>query len=85
MPLSLIIAILRETFGLDVDSVGITLRQLLTAEELLFVGSVETSLLNQHAFSSLKLAMTFAFRKSESNASPPLSASRLCGRSVQCR
>jgi chemotaxis protein methyltransferase WspC len=73
MPLSLIIAILRETFGLDVDSVGITLRQLLTAEELLFVGSVETSLLNQHAFSSLKLAMTFAFRKSESNASPPLS------------
>ena len=50
-----------------------SLRKLLTAEGLLFVGSAETGLLNQHAFSSVKSAMAFAFRKSESAASPPLS------------
>ena len=45
-----------------------SLRQLLTADGLLFVGSAETSLLTQHGFSSVKLPMAFAFRKSESVA-----------------
>jgi chemotaxis protein methyltransferase WspC len=44
------------------------LRQLLTGEGLLFVGPAETSLLTQHSFSSVKLPMAFAFRKSESVA-----------------
>ena len=42
------------------------LRQLLTADGLLFVGSAEMGLLTQHRFSSVKLPMAFAFRKSES-------------------
>jgi chemotaxis protein methyltransferase WspC len=41
------------------------LRQLLTADGLLFVGAAETSLLTQHCLSSVKLPMAFAFRKSE--------------------
>jgi chemotaxis protein methyltransferase WspC len=41
-----------------------SLRQLLTAEGLLFVGSAETSLLTQHGFSPVKkMPMAFAFRK----------------------
>ena len=44
------------------------LRQFLTADGLLFVGSAETGLLKQHGFSSAKLPMAFAFRKSESVA-----------------
>ena len=42
-----------------------SLRQLLTADGLLFVGPAETGLLTQHRFSSVKLPMAFAFRKSE--------------------
>jgi chemotaxis protein methyltransferase WspC len=42
------------------------LRPLLTADGLLFVGSAETGLLTQHRFSSVKLPMAFAFRKTES-------------------
>jgi chemotaxis protein methyltransferase WspC len=42
------------------------LRQILTVDGLLFVGSAETGLLTQHRFSSVKLPMAFAFRKSES-------------------
>ena len=43
-----------------------SLRQLLTANGLLFVGAAETSLLTQHhGFSSVKLRMTFAFCKRE--------------------
>lgn len=42
-----------------------SLRQLLTADGLLFVGSAETGLLTQHSFSSVKkMPMAFAFRKS---------------------
>ncbi len=48
------------------------LRQLLTADGLLFVGSAETSLVIQQRFSSVKLPMAFAFRKSESVTSDPL-------------
>jgi chemotaxis protein methyltransferase WspC len=44
------------------------LRQLLTADGLLFVGSAETGQLTQNGFSSVKLPMAFAFRKSESLA-----------------
>jgi chemotaxis protein methyltransferase WspC len=45
------------------------LRQILTADGLLFVGSAETSLLTQHSLSSMKkLPMAFAFRKSASVA-----------------
>jgi chemotaxis protein methyltransferase WspC len=41
------------------------LRQLLTADGILFVGSAETGLLTQHGFSSVKKKpMAFAFRKS---------------------
>jgi chemotaxis protein methyltransferase WspC len=41
-----------------------SLRQLLTADGLLFVGSAETGLLTQHSFSSAKkMPMAFAFRK----------------------
>jgi chemotaxis protein methyltransferase WspC len=41
-----------------------SLRQLLTADGLLFVGSAETGLLTQHSFSSAKIMpMAFAFRK----------------------
>jgi chemotaxis protein methyltransferase WspC len=41
-----------------------SLRQLLTANGLLFVGSAETGLLAQHSFSSAKkMPMAFAFRK----------------------
>jgi chemotaxis protein methyltransferase WspC len=43
-----------------------SLRQLLKADGLLFVGSAETGLLSQHRFSSVKLPMAFALRKSES-------------------
>ena len=42
-----------------------SLSQFLTADGLLFVGSAETGLLTQHGFSSVKLPMAFAFRKSE--------------------
>jgi chemotaxis protein methyltransferase WspC len=42
-----------------------SLRRLLTADGLLFVGSAETGLLTQHRFSSVKLPMAFAFRRSE--------------------
>jgi chemotaxis protein methyltransferase WspC len=42
-----------------------SLSELLTADGLLFVGSAETGLLTQHGFSSVKLPMAFAFRKSE--------------------
>jgi chemotaxis protein methyltransferase WspC len=46
-----------------------SLRQLLTADGLLFVGSAETALLTQHGFSSVKkMPMAFAFRKSASVA-----------------
>ena len=46
-----------------------SLRQLLTADGLLFVGSAETSLLAQHSFASVKkMPMAFAFRKSASAA-----------------
>ncbi len=44
------------------------LRQFLTGDGLLFVGPAETSLLAKHRFSPVKLAMAFAFRKSESVA-----------------
>jgi chemotaxis protein methyltransferase WspC len=41
-----------------------SLRKLLTADGLLFVGSAETGLLTQHSFSSAKkMPMAFAFRK----------------------
>jgi chemotaxis protein methyltransferase WspC len=50
-----------------------SLRQLLTADGLLFVGSAETALLAQHGFSSVKkMPMAFAFRKSASVAFHPL-------------
>lgn len=42
-----------------------SLSEFLTANGLLFVGSAETGLLTQHGFSSAKLPMTFAFRKSK--------------------
>src|ERR1700722_11687 len=46
-----------------------SLRQLLTADGLLFAGSAETSLLTQHSFASVKkMPMAFAFRKSASVA-----------------
>jgi chemotaxis protein methyltransferase WspC len=46
-----------------------SLRQLLTADGLLFVGPAETGLLTQHSFSSVKqMPMAFAFRKSASVA-----------------
>ena len=45
-----------------------SLRQALTADGLLFVGSAEMSSLTQHGFSSAKLPMAFAFRKTESVA-----------------
>jgi chemotaxis protein methyltransferase WspC len=49
------------------------LRQILTADGLLFVGSAETSLLTQRGFSSVKkMPMAFAFRKSTSVAFHPL-------------
>jgi chemotaxis protein methyltransferase WspC len=49
------------------------LRQILTADGLLFVGSAEASLLTQHSFSSVKkMPMAFAFRKSASVAFHPL-------------
>jgi chemotaxis protein methyltransferase WspC len=48
------------------------LRQLLTADGLLFVGSAETGLPTQHGFSSAKLPAAFAFRKSASVAFPAL-------------
>jgi chemotaxis protein methyltransferase WspC len=41
-----------------------SLRQLLTADGLLFVGAAETSLLTQRYLSSVQLPMAFAFRKS---------------------
>jgi chemotaxis protein methyltransferase WspC len=51
-----------------------SLRQLLTADGLLFVGSAETSLLTQHSFTSVKkMPMAFAFRKSASVAFHALS------------
>jgi chemotaxis protein methyltransferase WspC len=43
-----------------------SLRQLLTADGLLFVGPAETALMSEHQFSSVKLPMAFAFRKNES-------------------
>jgi chemotaxis protein methyltransferase WspC len=45
-----------------------SLRQVLTADGSLFVGSAEANPLTQHGFSSMKLPMAFAFRKSESVA-----------------
>jgi chemotaxis protein methyltransferase WspC len=42
------------------------LRQLLTEDGLLFVGSAETGLLAQRRFSSVKYPMAFAFHKKES-------------------
>jgi chemotaxis protein methyltransferase WspC len=42
-----------------------SLSELLTADGLLFVGSAETGLLSQHGFSSVKLPMAFACRKSD--------------------
>jgi chemotaxis protein methyltransferase WspC len=48
-----------------------SLSEFLTADGLLFVGSAETGLLTQHGFSSVKLPMAFAFRKSEPVALPP--------------
>jgi chemotaxis protein methyltransferase WspC len=50
-----------------------SLRQLLTADGLLFVGPAETGLLTQHKFSSVKLPMAFASRKSEPVTFPALS------------
>jgi len=49
-----------------------SLRQLLTADGLLFVGAAETSLLTQRYLSSVKLPMAFAFRKSALVLSPSL-------------
>jgi chemotaxis protein methyltransferase WspC len=50
-----------------------SLRQLLTADGLLFVGSAETGLLTQHSFSSVKkMPMAFAFRKNAIVDSHPL-------------
>lgn len=49
-----------------------SLSEFLTADGLLFVGSAETGLLTQHGFSSVKLPMAFAFRKSEPVAFHPL-------------
>jgi chemotaxis protein methyltransferase WspC len=49
-----------------------SLRQLLTADGLLFVGAAETSLLTQRYLSSVQLPMAFAFRKSELVPSPSL-------------
>jgi chemotaxis protein methyltransferase WspC len=43
-----------------------SLRRLLTADGLLFVGSADTGLLAPRGFSPVKLSMAFAFRKSES-------------------
>jgi len=45
-----------------------SLRLILTADGLLFVGSAEAGLLSQHGFSNVKMPMAFAFRKSESVA-----------------
>ncbi|HEX3446249.1 MAG TPA: CheR family methyltransferase [Chthoniobacterales bacterium] len=42
-----------------------SLSEFLTANGVLFVGSSETGLLTQHGFSSVRLPMAFAFRKSE--------------------
>jgi chemotaxis protein methyltransferase WspC len=49
-----------------------SLSGLLTADGLLFVGSAETALLTQHGFSSVKLPMAFAFRKSQAVVLRPL-------------
>jgi chemotaxis protein methyltransferase WspC len=65
-----------------------SLRQLLTADGLLFVGSAETGLLKQHGFSSAKLPMAFAFRKSESISAVPLPKSKkpkACSPARVCR
>jgi chemotaxis protein methyltransferase WspC len=53
-----------------------SLRQLLTPDGLLFVGPAETALLSEHRFSTVKLPMTFAFRKSESMTSSQIPAKR---------
>ncbi|MEA3162809.1 MAG: chemotaxis protein methyltransferase WspC, partial [Verrucomicrobiota bacterium] len=50
-----------------------SLRKLLTADGLLFVGPSETALLTQYRFSSVKLPMAFASRKSEPVTFPALS------------
>ena len=47
-----------------------SLSEFLTADGLLFVGSAETGLATQHGFSSTKLPMAFAFRKSAAGAFP---------------
>lgn len=62
---NLLIYFYREAKGQAVES----LRQLLTAGGHLFVGPAETALLSEHRFSSVKLPMAFAFRKSESVSS----------------
>jgi chemotaxis protein methyltransferase WspC len=49
------------TQGLALQS----LKQFLNLDGLLFVGAAETGVLTQHGFSSVKLPMSFAFRKSE--------------------
>jgi chemotaxis protein methyltransferase WspC len=48
-----------------------SIRQLLRADGLLFVGPAETALLSEHRFSSAKLPMAFAFRKSDLLTLPP--------------
>jgi chemotaxis protein methyltransferase WspC len=69
---NLLIYFYREAQGRAVES----LRQLLTADGFLFGGPAETALLAEHKFSSVKLRMAFAFRKSES-VSPPSSKPKL--------
>jgi len=65
---NLLIYFYREAQGRAVES----LRQLLTAKGFFFGGPAETALLSEHKFSSVKLPMAFAFRKSESvNSQPP--------------